>query len=324
MAESSHWWAVAASSEVRRQPLARTVLHTPLVVFRDAKGLGVLRDRCPHRGAPLSAGRVTEAGLQCPYHGWTFGPDGTCVRVPGRLRPGGPRTGHLAFRAVEQQGLVWVAGALAGAHPPRLRQVGAVATTSTTLHAAARAGWGHAIENLLDGTHAPYVHGRWLQPTPRPTPIEVHRGDGYVEATYHARQEGFIPRWLGASVTHGTARYDHPGRARLDYRDGAHIRFAVEACFTPIDAQRTQVLVVASTPQRRFLPSRLIWALLRPMLRRVLAQDRAILEQQADNLARHPDAAFRSTEADVLGPYIHALMAGHDIQGPDRRRVIEV
>ena len=39
-------------------------------------------DRCPHREAPLSAGFVEDGCLVCPYHGWKFGDDGRCVKVP--------------------------------------------------------------------------------------------------------------------------------------------------------------------------------------------------------------------------------------------------
>ncbi len=42
-----------------------------------------MADRCPHRLAPLSEGRVNEEGrLECPYHGWTFNGDGSCHSIP--------------------------------------------------------------------------------------------------------------------------------------------------------------------------------------------------------------------------------------------------
>jgi nitrite reductase/ring-hydroxylating ferredoxin subunit len=38
---------------------------------------------CPHRLAPLSEGRITEAGhLECAYHGWTFNQQGSCIAIP--------------------------------------------------------------------------------------------------------------------------------------------------------------------------------------------------------------------------------------------------
>ena len=45
-----------------------------------------LRDICPHRLVPLSAGQQIETDgrptIQCPYHGWRFGTDGQCALMP--------------------------------------------------------------------------------------------------------------------------------------------------------------------------------------------------------------------------------------------------
>jgi pheophorbide a oxygenase len=60
------------------------LLGTPLVIWKDpASGSwSVLEDRCPHRLAPLSEGRVEAGagreGLMCSYHGWSFDARGAC------------------------------------------------------------------------------------------------------------------------------------------------------------------------------------------------------------------------------------------------------
>ncbi|MET0501808.1 MAG: Rieske 2Fe-2S domain-containing protein, partial [Candidatus Binatia bacterium] len=57
------------------------------VLFRDKQGrVGLLEDRCPHRGASLSYGRVEERGLACPYHGWLFDAKGNCLETPAEPR----------------------------------------------------------------------------------------------------------------------------------------------------------------------------------------------------------------------------------------------
>ena len=78
-----YWYAVARSSDVVPGPLALTVPGERLVLWRTADGaLKAARDRCAHREAPLSRGQVVERGLQCPYHGWTFGASGARMRIP--------------------------------------------------------------------------------------------------------------------------------------------------------------------------------------------------------------------------------------------------
>ena len=74
-------------------------LEANVAAIRDAGGEAVaLADRCPHRFAPLSRGRVVDDTLECPYHGLRFGAHGHCVfnphgdgRVPARAPPGSPR-----------------------------------------------------------------------------------------------------------------------------------------------------------------------------------------------------------------------------------------
>ncbi|KAL7529937.1 hypothetical protein ACHAWF_003165 [Thalassiosira exigua] len=87
------WWPVAAVSSLRKdRPNELRVLGRSLVAFWDGGGWRAFDDRCSHRFAPLSEGRVVEGGggegassscrLQCAYHGWEFDSSGTCVRVP--------------------------------------------------------------------------------------------------------------------------------------------------------------------------------------------------------------------------------------------------
>ena len=40
-----------------------------------------LQDNRPHRGAPLSEGRIKGDQVEC-CHGWTFGTDGKCTTIP--------------------------------------------------------------------------------------------------------------------------------------------------------------------------------------------------------------------------------------------------
>jgi nitrite reductase/ring-hydroxylating ferredoxin subunit len=83
------WWPVAHAAEVTAAPRAVRLGSTAIVLCRDrADAAHALANLCPHRRLPLSMGRLTDNGLQCGYHGWTFdGVSGQCTMIP-NVRPG--------------------------------------------------------------------------------------------------------------------------------------------------------------------------------------------------------------------------------------------
>lgn len=63
---------------------ALSLLDEPLVAYRGEDGrLAILEDRCCHRLAPLSRGRIEGSDLRCLYHGLKFAADGHCNDIPG-------------------------------------------------------------------------------------------------------------------------------------------------------------------------------------------------------------------------------------------------
>ena len=105
------WYALATEVELAAGPVGRTLLGEAVVLYRDPNGAVVAApDRCPHRQAPLSAGRVNNGILSCCYHGWEFGAEGKCVNIPSASDDQSiPRKGHLVpFSARLAYGLVWV------------------------------------------------------------------------------------------------------------------------------------------------------------------------------------------------------------------------
>src|SRR5947207_11438674 len=102
------WYVAAWSGELAPGRLvARTLLDEPVVLFRDDAGDPcALLDRCPHRFAPLSLGKLMDGGarLACPYHGLQFDREGVC-----RHNPHGAGAGSISVRAflvVERYGVI--------------------------------------------------------------------------------------------------------------------------------------------------------------------------------------------------------------------------
>ncbi|NNL84851.1 MAG: aromatic ring-hydroxylating dioxygenase subunit alpha [Myxococcales bacterium] len=101
------WYMAAWSHELGREFLTRTILDENIVLFRDAEGTATaLVDRCPHRFAPLSRGRLVEDGVQCGYHGLTFDPHGHCIR--NALDSKVPRAKIRHFSLCERDHIVWL------------------------------------------------------------------------------------------------------------------------------------------------------------------------------------------------------------------------
>jgi phenylpropionate dioxygenase-like ring-hydroxylating dioxygenase large terminal subunit len=159
------WYAVAYPEEFDNGATkAITVLAEPLLLFRRSDGsVTALHDRCPHRFAPLSRGKVIEDQVQCAYHGLRFDNSGRCT-----LNPHGDGTIPKAacvrsYPVTERHGVVWVwMGAPDQADAAALPDLGEIeqrpgwAREHGYLRTAAN--YQLVIDNLLDLTHALYLH----------------------------------------------------------------------------------------------------------------------------------------------------------------------
>jgi phenylpropionate dioxygenase-like ring-hydroxylating dioxygenase large terminal subunit len=105
---NDQWYIAGYASEFTSKPFARKILGQPLVFYRTAHGDPVaLWGLCVHRFMPLERGHVDDDALVCPYHGYTYGPDGACIKIP----TGGKPSIHAQLRnypVVERASLVWI------------------------------------------------------------------------------------------------------------------------------------------------------------------------------------------------------------------------
>jgi phenylpropionate dioxygenase-like ring-hydroxylating dioxygenase large terminal subunit len=155
------WHPVAWATDVAERPIATQLLGTPLVMWRFGEDVVVALDRCPHRGTQLSLGEVEQEGLVCPYHGWHFAPDGSCLEIP-QLERGTdiPVRAALAMvRSTERYGIVWAALDEPIAPVPDFPEW----DDPTYIHVPCRsytwqAGAGRMIENFTDFGHLGYLH----------------------------------------------------------------------------------------------------------------------------------------------------------------------
>ncbi len=158
------WYAV---SREERDIQHVEVKGKDLVVWKGASGWSVFDDRCPHRGAKLSLGRVKEGRLTCPYHGWEYAEDGTVVRVPAHSMRGPTKAKRYEVRT--RYGLVWVRlDDLPGEIPEFQEYADAMFTKVQCGPYYFDASPFKVVENFLDVSHFPFVHERLLGTTDNP------------------------------------------------------------------------------------------------------------------------------------------------------------
>lgn len=187
------WQPVARLQDLERGPQRAVLLGEALAVFLTESGEpAVVADRCAHRGASLSMGRVRGASVQCSYHGWEWsGRDGACTRIPSLAdqRQIPPRARIPAYPARVHWGLVWTALEEPVSGLPDLPWFDADEWT-----------WGHGapfelpvafgvmIENFRDVAHFAFVHQATLGALPEVIePLEPERRG--LEVTLRRKME---------------------------------------------------------------------------------------------------------------------------------------
>jgi phenylpropionate dioxygenase-like ring-hydroxylating dioxygenase large terminal subunit len=162
------WYVAAHSDELAGAPLGRMLLEESVVLYRTASGaVCALRDRCPHRFAPLSLGRIRGEELECGYHGLRFDRSGACAHNPHGARPSAAKV--RAYPTLERYGYVWFwPGDPARADPallPEFKFLGdsqRFTTMAGYLHVKAH--YELIVDNLLDLSHAVFVHPHFAIP----------------------------------------------------------------------------------------------------------------------------------------------------------------
>ena len=315
------WQIGCEAKRLRGKPLRVILRERPVVLFRDEHGVPTaLEDRCAHRNAPLSLGRVHAGRLQCAYHGWEYDARGCAVRVPAlpaSACPGGVRVARYA--CIEQDGFVWIAlgEGEPPAEPPRFPHLGERGWTSFTMTTRFRASAEACLENFLDCPHATFVHNRWFRsPTAKTVRAVVRTLDdgAIVEFFAEPREKSVVWSLLaprGGAMMH-TDRYIAPATSRVDYVFPNGWHYIITSSCTEVSATETEVYTVISFKAGLLAP--LVRLYFEPLAHLIIRQDVCILEAQQANVEAFGAPRFASTKADLLGGYItawrRALSAG--------------
>lgn len=171
------WYPVVPLQDLEGGPKAFELLGEPVVVWLNEQGEpAAVRDRCCHRTAKLSLGKVDQGRICCPYHGWEFNAGGACVRVP-QLKadcaiPANYRVD--AYHCTERYGYAWVCLEEPLTDIPEIAEV---SDPSYRLLPEFYETWNCAglrvMENELDLAHPTFVHTTTFGSEEHPTPEEL-------------------------------------------------------------------------------------------------------------------------------------------------------
>ncbi len=224
------WYPVLHKSEISKKPKKLELFGRNFVVWQSDGEIIVMDNRCPHRGAELSAGKVCDGAIVCPFHGLEFDKTGSCRFAPevGRDIP------KLRVRSYPNKivaDMLWVNFfdedidsdyAFEFAQKEYDYFDGKYSMITDIWHNNIR----HCIENQLDYTHLATVHKKSIgRGYSFPQKVDVVASDDCIEAIKDDKL---------------MLKYVYPNIWLLNISDSMKIT----AYFVPIDEQRTKIYIL--------------------------------------------------------------------------------
>ncbi|NJN85438.1 MAG: aromatic ring-hydroxylating dioxygenase subunit alpha [Leptolyngbyaceae cyanobacterium SL_7_1] len=171
------WYPVVPMQQLREgKPQAFELLGQSLVLWLDEQGNpAAVRDRCCHRTAKLSLGKVDQGNIVCPYHGWEFNQAGACVHMPQSQNGAiSPSYKVPAYHCTERYGYAWVCLGEPLTDIPLIPE--AIDGAYRLIHEFYEP-WNCAglrvMENELDLAHPTFVHTQTFGSEEHPTPDQL-------------------------------------------------------------------------------------------------------------------------------------------------------
>lgn len=292
------WYLAALSRDVRKGALTRKLLFgEPIVLGRTQSGEAfALRDVCPHRAAPLSAGRITTEGgepaVECPYHGWRFrARDGVCASIPALTSDVSYDVSKISIRRFplrEANGIIWLywaESADAPSTPPPEIGIPASWRPRVSVRVGAEGPFDETVIGLVDPAHTPFVHRQWWWREGAGLKDKVKNFEptalGFKMPAHPPSSNSRIYRFLGGAPT-TEIEFRLPGVRLETIRVGRQMILGL-TCMTPIEPGRTAIthLIYWDLPMLTVLTP-----VAQRMAENFLAQDGAILRAQNENLSR--------------------------------------
>jgi phenylpropionate dioxygenase-like ring-hydroxylating dioxygenase large terminal subunit len=279
-------------------PVKVWLSDTPVVLIKSNGGIHAYEDICPHRGAPLSKGFVKNGILTCRYHGWEFHSNGNNKNVP--VKNASVDCSLKVIHVQLRYDIVWISKH-AGAHIPELSDT----LPAFTLNGKINAGLLNTLENFLEGSHTHFVHDGLV----RSKKIQRQK----IEATLIPAATGFSvhyppepPKGLLTALTparfknlRAVSTYIYPNVSILEYWNDSDVRVArIEGI---LSTQKNKTGYLARIYLHLGFLTPLAKMIAEPVFKKIIQQDKHILELQEKNLKHFKQQPFVSDETDAVG-----------------------
>lgn len=233
-----------------------------------------------------------------------------------------------SLETVVQDGNVWVyLDHRPESKPPRRPWYGDPAFGCFRWSDSVEASFADGVENLLDGTHTPFVHSGLVRKQGKSQVfsaiVRVHEGMAEAEYLDEGKQAGWISRLFERNRASSFGRFIPPCIAELEYTSTRGTEFVLNSHFTPESATRLRVHSTIFL-RRSFIPLFVKRMLITPFFRRVLRQDRWILKLQQENIRRHDGPAYQLWEGDLLRGWIDTWLRTGHLPASDEENHIEM
>ena len=216
------WLVLGHESQVARSGdyFTTRMGREPVIVVRKApEEIGVLVNRCAHRGATVCAeGRGNAERFICPYHGWSYDRGGALRAVP---VPGGyekKKLENLSLPRVPRVAVYrgFIFASLAASGPSLEEFLGPAKSSFDDLVDRAPGGelevaggvfkhvyngnWKLMLENHLDGVHPAYVHASSIAAARGAPEPGAPGGERYFDMAVRQMRQNGAPESLWESI----------------------------------------------------------------------------------------------------------------------------
>src|SRR6218665_3571222 len=320
------WYVAATPAEIDGKPLGRKICNKSMVFFRGPNGVvAAMEDFCPHRGAPLSLGRVEEGKLICGYHGLEMGCDGKTHSMPGQRVRGFPPI--KTYPTVEKYGFIWVwPGDPAKADPALVHHPPWAENPDWAYGGGLyyiQCDYRLMIDNLMDLTHETYVHSTSIGQKEIDEAAPTTRTEGDHVITERHMENIYAPPFWRAALRANDLPDDQPvDRWQIcHFNPPSHVMIEVGVALAGLGGHEAAagkkgacIVVDFITPEtetsihyfwgmaRHFNPQDpTLTARIREGQGKIFAEDRQMLEMQQQNLLHYPERKLLTLNIDAGG-----------------------